>query len=354
MQNKLKFLLTLCLPLIFIVQLYGQRPIRVGTTTANFLEIGYGASGIALGDAAVSFTEDISASYWNPGGLAFLKKRQALFMLQPWLVKDVKTSFIAVGVPIKTIGTFALNIVHMGYGDMEVTTLQQQNGTGEIFDANEFAVTFNYARAITNWFGFGAGIKYVYSQIWHETGKALAFDFGVLIKTHFFSPSPDKSHGLKIGMSISNYGTKLKYDGIDLLNPIDIDPNEKGNFQYAPGQFRLNSWELPLIFRVGASITPLLINNHQIELSIDAIHPNNNSESINVGIQYALNVETFGKIFLRSGYKGIFMEDSQYGFTLGMGLNIDVFQNRKLIFNYAYRNIGVFGGFSCYELTLAF
>ena len=26
---------------------------------------------------------------------------------------------------------------------------------------------------------------------------------------------------MKIGMSISNYGTRLRYDGIDLLTPID-------------------------------------------------------------------------------------------------------------------------------------
>jgi len=31
---------------------------------------------------------------------------------------------------------------------------------------------------------------------------------------------------MRIGMSISNYGSKMRYDGIDLINPIDILENE--------------------------------------------------------------------------------------------------------------------------------
>ena len=48
-------------------------------------------------------------------------------------------------------------------------------------------------------------------------------------------------------MSISNYGTRLQYDGIDLLNPIDIAPFEDGNFADVPGQFRPGQWELPFL-----------------------------------------------------------------------------------------------------------
>ena len=44
---------------------YAQGPHRVGTTTANFLEIGFGAAGIAMGDAYVSVVKDLSAVYWK-------------------------------------------------------------------------------------------------------------------------------------------------------------------------------------------------------------------------------------------------------------------------------------------------
>ena len=64
----------------------------------------------------------------------------------------------------------------------------------------------------------------------------------------------DRNNGMRIGMSISNYGSKMRYDGIDLINPIDILENENGNYEDVIGLFRTESWEMALIFRVGASV----------------------------------------------------------------------------------------------------
>ncbi len=354
-EIKIPFVIGLLILIVLQITnvLYAEKPNRVGTTTANFLEIGYGPVGISMGDAYVSQVQNISAVYWNPAGLAFMRNKEAIFMVQPWLV-DVNTSFVAVGIPIPSLGTIALNIIHIGYGDMEVTTLQRQEGTGEMFDANEFALTLSYGRAITEWFAFGAGLKYISSQIWHVTGSALAFDLGVIIKSDFFSPTGQQNDGMRIGMSISNYGTKLRYDGIDLLNPIDILPNENGNYRDVPGQFRLSSWELPLIFRVGVAVKPIVTGNQSITIAVDALHPNNNSESINLGIEYALNMPAFGKIFLRGGYKALFMESSEYGPTIGAGFSMDLLRNTSVRCDYAYRNLGLLGSANCFGVGVEF
>ena len=356
-MKKLKIPLIVILLILMFIQspdtIHAKKPYRVGTTTANFLEIGYGPAGIAMGDAYVSQVQDLSAVYWNPAGLAFMPNNEALFMVQPWLV-DVNTSFTAVGIPIKRLGTFALNIIHLGYGDMEVTTLRRQDGTGEMFDANEYAVTLSYGRAITEWFAFGAGVKYVSSQIWHVTGSAVAFDLGVIIKTEFFSPTGQQNEGMRIGMSISNYGTKLRYDGMDLLNPIDILPNENGNYKDVPGQFRLSSWELPLIFRVGVALKPLVAGNQSLTMAVDALHPNNNSESINAGLEYALKLPSFGKLCLRGGYKALFMEASEYGPTFGAGFTMNLLRNTSIRCDYAFRDLGILGSANCFGLGIEF
>jgi len=332
---------------------FAETPNRVGTTAANFLEIGYGPAAIAMGDAYVSVAGDLTAAYWNPAGLAFMEQSEAIFVTQPWIL-DVNTSYAAIGIPIENIGTLALSLIHMGYGDMEVTTLSRQEGTGELFDANEFAAALSYGRAITDWFAFGAGIKYVSSQIWEVTGSAIAFDLGVLVKTEYFSPTSDQKNGLKIGMSISNYGTKMQYDGINLLTPIDILPNENGNYKDVPGQFRLSSWELPLIFRVGVSLTPLVTENHTVTLAVDALHPNNNSESLNMGIEYGAKVATFGKFFLRGGYRALFMSSSEFGLAAGAGFEMYLLRNTSLSIDYAYRDIGILGSINCFGIGIGF
>jgi len=346
---------SIALIFLFIISAsgYSQKPIRVGTTTANFLEIGFGSAGTAMGDAFVSVTNDLSSIYWNPAGLAYMTQSEAMFIYQPWLV-DINTSFAAVGIVLPRIGTISLGVISVNYGDMKVTTLAMQEGTGETFSPNDLAVSFSYGRKITNWFSFGASAKYISSNIWHMHAKAFAVDLGVMINTGFFSPTANKKHGLNLGMSISNYGTRMKYDGIDLIRPIDILPDEAGNFRDVPGQFRLQDWELPLIFRLGVSINPIVKTNQQVTLSIDALHPNNNSESVNIGMQYAIVLPTFGKLFLRGGYKALFMEDSEYGLTLGGGVIMNLFHNKAIKMDYAFRGVGILGSTASYSISFLF
>jgi hypothetical protein len=64
--------------LLGVLPLTGQsKPYRVGTTTANFLEIGAESAGSAMGEAYVSVARDLSAVYWNPAGLSFMNRKSS-------------------------------------------------------------------------------------------------------------------------------------------------------------------------------------------------------------------------------------------------------------------------------------
>lgn len=316
-------------------------PNRVGTTAANFLELGFDPKGIAMGDACVSAVTDLSSIYWNPAGLAFMSNNEVFFAYQPWIV-DTQTYLAAAGIVLPSIGTFGLSILGMNYGEMEVTTLELQEGTGENFNPADMAINFSYGRSLTNWFGFGATVKYIHSSIYHSNANALAMDLGVLIKTSFFSPSADRE-GLRIGMSLSNYGTRLRYGGLDLLRSVDISPEESGNYKDVKVEYKTDSWELPLLFRVGASYSPLIKTKHRLTLAADAIHANNNTESVNLGAIYALTMPGLAKVFLRGGYRSIFLEDSEFGPTFGVGVLLQSIQQNAIQFDYAYRDIGILG-----------
>lgn len=351
-NNKLKFYI-----LIFITvaasQLFGQQPYRVGTTGANFLEIGFGSKGLGMGDAVVSNIDDISAIYWNPAGLSAIKKNQAMFQVRPWLV-DINLGMAAVSLNLDNLGTIAFGVAYADYGEMDVTTMEMQEGTGEKFTAGDIVASFSYARKLAQWFSFGASLKYISSQIWEVNASALAVDLGVMINTEFLSLSGKREDGLQIGMSISNYGTKLQYDGMNLLSPIDILPDENGNYSRSEGAFKLREWELPLLFRVGITATPIITKNTKLRISIDALHPNNNSESINMGAIYLWDVPTFGEFYFCAGYKSMFMVNSEYGLTLGAGAIKDLFGNIKLKLDYAYQDIGVLGYVNSFGVGIQF
>ena len=222
-----------------------------GTTSANFLEIDIGGYITSMGGAGVSFVDDASSTYWNPAGLAFLKKREILFMDQSWIA-DIKHSYSAASIPLNNLGVIGLSINVFNYGEIEVTNLDFQNGTGEYYSAQDYSVSFSFAKKFVNWFGFGTSIKYINSQIWHSQSSAFAMDLGAQIYTDFFSSSKGKHDGIKIGMCISNYGTRMKYDGIDLMQPIDPS-DDYGNYGNVLGKYESSSWEIPLIFRIGIS-----------------------------------------------------------------------------------------------------
>ncbi len=332
---------------------YAQKPYRTGTTIANFLEVGYGSIGNSLGDAYVSRANDASSIYWNPAGLAKMEKSEVEFAFQPWYA-DINTSFASTGIVIPGIGTVGASLIYMDFGEMDVTTLDMQNGTGEKFSASDMAFSIAYGRKLADWFSFGVSAKYISSNIWHSTATAFAVDMGVLIDTKFFSPTGENEQGMKIGMSISNYGTEMRYDGLDLLNTIDPTPGEKGDYKDVPGQFKLQSWELPLIFRLGFTLTPIYTSEHRVFLSVDALHPNNNSESVNVGLEYKYVLPTFGELSFRGGYKGIFMNESDYGFSAGIGVLTYLLHNQGIQIDYAYRQHKTLGGTHSYGVSLFF
>jgi hypothetical protein len=325
---------------------------RRGTTAANFLEIGIGAVQTAMGDASVGATNDLMSIYWNPAGLAFMKRNEAEFVLQPWLV-GINTTFAGAALNVPTLGTLSLGIFHVGYGEMDVTTMEYQEGTGERFSAADYSVSLAYARKLVQWFGFGAAVKLVNSQIWHCNGRALAADLGVIVQTPFFSPTQRQEDGLKIGMSISNYGGQLRYDGMDLLQPIDPLPGEEGNYRDVPGQYKLNDWELPLLLRIGVAAYPIATENQRLTLAVDALHPNNNDESVNVGAEYELSRPGFGSFFIRAGYKGMFLKESEFGPTYGAGFLLRM-GAIGLKLDFAYRTIGLLGNTQCFNLAVQF
>ena len=345
----MKRLLIVCLLLTSLV--WGGEIYRYGTTAASFLEIGMGSAPSAMGEAYVAMRGDLTSVYWNPAGIAYMDQNEFIFMYQPWVV-DINTIFASTGIVLPGVGTMALSMTQVGYGNMDVTTMEFQDGTGESFTANELAAGLTYSRRLATWFSFGATAKMVNSQIRHVKASAFAMDLGVIVNTHFLTLTGEKDDGLAIGMSISNYGTRMRYDGIDLLQPIDISIYEDGNFADVPGQFRMQEWELPLIFRIGATVNPIVRGNQRLTLAADALHPNNNTESVNLGAEYELRIPNAGRFFLRTGYKALFMDSSEFGLTGGGGFELFLMGNRSLSIDYAFKEIGILGRTHAYTIGI--
>jgi hypothetical protein len=319
---------------------HGQGVSKTGTIAAKFLSIDVGARAVAMGGAFTSVSDDASAMFWNPAGIAGIHGTEFYTTYSRWLA-DIRYNYSGLVLPVGSLGTLGLNATFVTMDEMERTTIEEPDGTGETFEAGSMAVGLSFARALTDRFSIGFNGKVVRESIYHSQSQGLALDIGTLFRTQF--------HDLQIGMSISNFGTKMRMNGDDLLVQHDIDPVDAGNNGAISADLRTDAFDLPLIFRVGVSADLLKgFGRDHLILAVDALHPNDNTESLNAGCEYAFREA----IRLRAGYKSLFGRDNQQGLTLGGGLTVRIGGTARLCVDYAYQDFGVLNNTQRFSLGL--
>ncbi len=307
--------------------IFSQAPsiTKTGTTAAPFLKISMGARAVGMGGAFTAAANDISSIYWNTAGLTKLQQNEVTFNHVNWLV-DINYDVAAVALPIEGFGTLAANFSVLNTGEMEVTTTSYPEGTGEMFTAGGMLINLSYARALTEQFSIGFNVKYIQEHIWNMRAQGFALDFGTLYTAPVW-------YGLNIGASISNFGPKMRMEGRDALLLVKTGA---GNKNIVNASYELDSYELPLIFRVGLSTDLLREENNRITVAVDAIHPNDNTEYINSGVEYS-----FAEIVsLRAGWKSAYERGGEQGLTLGAGVQYSLSSIMNFLVDYAYQDFG--------------
>lgn len=338
----MKKLILVGLALLVSFPAWGREVTKAGTTSAAFLNIDQGARGVGMGSAFVSVVDDISATYWNPAGIARMKGGQASFSNTQWIA-DIAYNHAAVAVPVGGVGTLGVSAQFLTMGDMERTTTMEPEGTGETFSAGSYAFVLSYGRNLTDRFSIGFNAKYVQEKIFHMNARGVAFDVGTLFDTQL--------EGLRLGMSISNYGTKMQMSGQDVLVQKDIDATVSGNNPNINANLQTDKWDMPLLFRVGMSVDVLKgLYDSNLTLAVDALHPNDDVESVNVGAEYVFH----DMVALRAGYKSLFAKDSEEGLTFGGGVNYRMFGASSLVLDYAWGDFGVLKEIQKFSIGLTF
>lgn len=321
---------------------HGQNVSKVGTTAGEFLQIGVGPRALAQGGAFVAAANDVSALYWNPAGLAAIDGNEVFVTHSEWLA-DINFDYIGVGLNMGEMGSLGIALTMLSVPEMLVRTEDRQDGTGETFDAADLALAISYSRSVTDRFSVGATVKYITQRIWHSTATGFAIDLGTRFRTDFFGD-------LTIGAAIFNFGTNMRMSGRDVRTFVDPDPRQLGNNNRVPVNFELDAVSLPLNFQFGITSRPLNTRFHQLTLSVDALHPSSNNESVNLGVEYGY--QRF--VFLRAGYQSLFLGDREGGLSGGLGIHQSLFDGSTAKLDYAYRTAGRLGGIHVVGLALTF
>lgn len=230
--------------------------VKVGTAGAQWLKLPVSARSAGMADAFLPLADDVTALYYNPGGLIQLEKPTvAASHLQ-----------LPVGTAMEWFGY--ANPMYRGrdvasvwgvYGTflhtdmMDVTTPMQPDGNGQQFNYMDVTLGLAWTQRLTNKFAVGATIKYLQESTYEEYARGWSADVGTYYDTNWRS--------VRLAMIISNFGPDMEFvDG---------------------------PYPLPISFRFGVGATPIDRDGHRMELSFQFGHPNDNVEEADVGVEYS-------------------------------------------------------------------
>jgi hypothetical protein len=301
---------------------------KVGTTVAQFLKIGAGARSVAMGGSAAAMDGDIYSIYWNPGSLSRLKTPgEASFNHTQWIA-DIDYNYVASGLTVDGVGTLGLSVTSLTMPEEIVRTESNPDGDGRRWSYSAFSMGLSYARSLTDRFSIGFTAKYIHEGLWNMSSSGFAFDIGTIYTTTF--------NGLKIGASISNFGTKMRLDGQDItFNNVPSGEQGQGP-QNVQSIYKTESYDIPLQFRIGLAMDVLNVDAIRATAAIDATHPNDNVEYVNTGLEIAYDEMAFARI----GYNSLFNDQSEQGLTWGVGFYIQVTNLNGIKVDYAFADYG--------------
>ena len=200
---------------------------------------------------------------------------------------------------------------------------------------------------MTDKFSLGGTVKYVSQRIWNESASNVTFDLGLLFITDF--------NGMRLGMSMSNFGGDLTLDGKDLLHKLDA--TNAGSNQVLVGKLKTDAWPMPLLFRVGLAMDVVKNDMFRTTIAVDALRPNDNAESVNIGAELGW----MDLVFVRGGYKSLISQESvfskdlqQDGLSLGTGIKYGLKGLMSVEVNYAFTKFGLFGNLNTIAVSISF
>jgi len=178
-----------------------------GTSSAQFLELGGSARASAMGDAYAGISDDASAVFYNPAGLANIEEAGVSFT-HNFMFEDLFCDWISVIHPTK-YGRFGTGIQYLSYGAIkEINEIGVEGGTMRPYD---MAITFSHGREILG-FSAGMNLKFILSKI-SNNAFAVCADFGGMYKI--------MNDDVSLGAVVQNLGTSMKY--LDESAPLPLN-----------------------------------------------------------------------------------------------------------------------------------
>jgi hypothetical protein len=338
-----------------------------GGASGEFLLLGAGARGTALGGAFGALSTDVTAMYYNAAGLAQLPRPAFMVSTSAYLA-DTRYSWVGIAFP--TAGgarAIGVSMGSFGFGDQPIYTVDNPDGNGRTYSVRETFISGTYAQNFSDRFSAGVTLKFINDRLGTAKASGVAVDFG----TNFHASVGARP--IRASFVIQNLGTNLQHSGEDLIVGVTREPPlGTVDVPQEPQSAVLSTtgWTLPVLFRVGVALDLVVQGNNRLTVLSEFTQPNNTKPGAGAGFEYSMqNIGQRGfSLAARGSYTiqpdnqtndlvlGMPTKESSGSFTsdglaLGGGLEYNK-GNTRLGFDYAWKSLGTLGSTNFLTFTV--
>ncbi len=324
-------------------------PDRQGEAGAYELLMNPWARSAGLHTLSTAMITGVEAMRLNVAGLARTPGTQVLIGHTRYLVgSGINMNAMGLGQKVGLNGAFGISLVALDFGDLQVTTTAQPEGTGATFSPSFFHLGLSYAHVFENKVSVGMTIRTISQSTADLNAQGVALDAGV----QYVSGEKDN---FRFGISLRNVGTPMRFGGEGLSVRAQ---NPDGQVNY-PLTFDVRSagFELPSVLNIGTSYDWHLNARNRLTAVANFTSNSFSRDVVGAGFEYAFN-EVFmarGAYAYELGSSGDVIPNNVYS-GLAAGVTIEVpFGKRtdsRLAVDYAYRATHVWSG--THNLTFRF
>ncbi len=356
-----RFLLIICLCaftlLSALTEVKAGNPDRQGEAGAYELLMNPWARSAGLHTMNTSFVSGVEAMRLNIAGLSRVTGTEVLLSHGIYLDgAGVNMTALGLAQPMGKNKNGALGISLMGldFGDIPVTTTLQPEGTGATFSPAWFHIGIGYSHTFENKVSVGFLFRGVFQSTADVSASGAAIDAGVQYVT-------GPQDNFKIGISLRNIGTKMKFGG-EALNSQFIEGSNDSPNRRLTFRTRAQGFDLPSVLNLGISYDFIIASDHRITVLGNFAANSFSRDELGGGIEYG-----FKDLFMvRGGYKaeagqsaegfGDFGDPIYTGLSAGASIMAPLGkkQTTKLGFDYAWRATNPFNGTHNFTVRLIF
>jgi hypothetical protein len=235
-----------------------------GTSAATFLNLGFGARPLAMGESFVALADDAGALHYNPAGLAMAPALTPVQGVRPYELL-LSHSLHIEDIRLTQMGfmkrPWGVSVTHLTLDGIERRTSETAASEGS-FGASDMMVGFSYGKKVGK-VGLGGTVKLIRQTIGEYSATAYGMDMGGLYRLERWPVS--------FGAALGNLGTKVKF----------VD----------------EGYPLPMTVRLGASYGQTKSFPHVLSFELDL--PRDSDPVWRMGLEYL----GFGPFAMRAGYR---------------------------------------------------